>query len=239
MASKGKHEGHRERMREKFKKTGFNGWPKHEILEYLLFYVIPVKNTNELAHDMLDYSNNSFVTLLQNTEDMRMRAGVKDVGEKTFLFLRAIKEFIDLYKLEELKHKPLVITKDNMADVLHALPFKPDREDILMICMDKFMKLKNIINITEVSDAMSASVTPEKLLETAILDGAAYVVLAHNHPNGNPEPSLTDYRLTELADRMFSSAGIILVDHYVVSDNGITSIKMCYRKFEENDEIIL
>ena len=220
------HKNHRQRMRERFNATGFKGWSKHEILEYMLYNVYRQGDTNPIAHRILEYSADSFVNMFNNCADMRMAEDVDGVGESAVLFLRSLKSFIDYYRLEEINDKPIKADPQNILELSRIMGFLPDREDIMMLCLDYKMNIKSIVNITEKRDMMSAASSADTIIRTATINGADNVILVHNHPDGSKEVSFDDIKTTMKADTMLSNIGINLVDHFIISDNDVISIKV-------------
>ena len=227
------HKDHRKRMRSKFEKIGFEGWSDYEILEYLLYNVYRRGDTNVTAHRLLDYSAKSFVTLMENTKARRLADDVMNVGDETVLFLRSIKEFIKFYKLEELKYKPVKLSRENIREVINIIGFSTDKEDILMICMDEYMNVKNVVNITEKSGANYAGSSATTIINTASANRAKYVLLVHNHPDGCKRVSVEDMNMTIRADMILDNMGIKLIDHIIVSDDEYISVKVTVFNIEE------
>ena len=220
------HAAHRERMRSKFDEVGFKGWSKYEIVEYMLYYSIPRGDTNPQAHRLLDYSCGNVVNLLADACDGDKLKCVEGIGGKTVLYLRCLKEFIDYYRAEELKHKPVRLTRDNFLEVINSIGMSKENENIFMICLDKWMRIKNIIDLTMGSDMYGASTKTEKIVRIAAVSGAANVVLVHNHPSGFTGISKEDVLMTNKIDSLLRTLNIFLVDHYIVADGRVVSVRM-------------
>ncbi len=97
---KGIHDGHRDRMREKFRKTGFEGMHPHEMLEMLLFYSVPRKDTNEMAHQLISRFG-SLAGVLEATEDQLVNVGGISQNSATL-----IKMIIPFYRNTGAKEAP-------------------------------------------------------------------------------------------------------------------------------------
>ena len=227
MANDNIHKNHRKRMREKFDKIGFNGWSVYEILEYMLYNVYRQGDTNPVAHSLLAYSAESIVTLLENASDMRLANDIKNVGETTVLFLRSLSEFIKFYKKEELKYRPMQLTRKNMNEVINLVGFSSGSEDILMICLDNFMNVKAVVNITEKSTETSAQSDIKTIVATAMSNGAKKVILVHNHPDDCQYPSADDMNMTMHTDAILRNINIEFIDHFIICRDEIISIKSC------------
>ena len=227
------HKHHRQRMREKFDETGFKGWSKYEILEYMLYNVYAQKDTNPIAHKLLEYSGKNFVQLFKNAEDFRMKGEIDGVGERTILFLRSLKSFMDYYEEERLKSNPIRLSSDNVLQFVSTIEFSNDTEEIVMICMDRFMRVKCISRLTDRSEAGFASVKIDKMVKVATQSSAANVILVHNHPSGYVDVSDADIFMTDQAQKILATFQISLIDHFVWCDNRIISVKMTVKKMFE------
>lgn len=225
-------------MRAKFNETGFNGWSDYEILEYMLYNVYRQGDTNPLAHRMLDYSADSIVSLMKNAQDYRMVTDLNGVGETAVLYLRSLKAFVDYYKQQEIKFEPKKLVRENFMEIINIVGFDPGREDILMICTDAFLNVLCISNITEQSGPDYASTSAEKIVKTATMNGARYVLIVHNHPNGNANISYDDVETTMNVDHLLRSVGIELIDHMIVCGKDAISIKVdiIHKKEKQRNE---
>ena len=228
-AKENDHKDHRKRMRNRFASTGFDGWAKHEVIEFLLFNVFAQQDTNELAHKMLNQSNKSISRLFENAQTDCLK-DIKGVGDSTLVFLRTIKAFMGYYHSEVMKEEAVQLTSKNFADILSTIDFPKDTEDILMICMDNFLRIKFITRITDYADEGSATTTPERIIRAATSSGAKKVILVHNHPSGNPRPSYSDMLMTEQVERLLRTIGSDLVDHYIISGDRMVGIKVIMRE---------
>ena len=226
------HKGHRERMHEKFDTTGFDGWSKFEVIEYMLYNVIPRSDTNPTAHALFDYSINSIVKLFDNVQDFRMVNNVDSVGPRTVRFLRSLKEFMLYYQRESLKERPVQFTRDNFYEVLGMLNLSDENEEIAIICMDKFLRIKAAVRLTEHSDATYASLDIDRLIKIATQTKASNVALVHTHPSGVDRASYEDIFMTKKVQRILETLHISLVDHFIVCGDKLISIMQTIQKME-------
>lgn len=232
MAGKGNnglHKGHRERMRRKFSINGFQGWHKHEVLEFMLYNVFKQGDTNEIAHRILNYGSKSMKQMFENARDDRLMS-IDHVGKETVYFLRCLGAFIDYYETERLIEDRVVLNRNNIREVIGIANMSDDREDIVMICLDGRMRIKSMEKITDSSDSVSATADVDTIVRNAARVKASNVVLVHNHPSGSEEISDEDRRMTEFLDNRLRAIDIFLVDHYIVCGDRIVSIKMTSRK---------
>ena len=229
------HTGHRQRMHEKFDTAGFDGWSKYEVLEYMLYNVFRQGNTNPTAHALFDYSAQSIVTLFNSAQDFRMVGNVKGVREPAVRFLRSLKEFMLYYQRESLKERPVQFTRDNFYEVLGMLDLSDENEEIAIICMDKFLRIKAATKLTEHSDATYASFQIDRLVKIATQTKASNVVLVHTHPSGVDRASYEDIDMTKKVQRILETIHVNLVDHFIVCGDKLISIMQTIYKMEERN----
>ncbi len=222
------HEKHRERMRKRFNESGFDGWSDHEVLEFMLFHARPRVNMNNIAHMIMFNSANSLSRMFELAESGAL-GKVKDVGPSTVDFLRHLKAFIDYYHCSVLKGKSIQMTRNNFKEVLKYIDFPLDSEDLFAICLNRRMVIKYVASVADTAGETHASTRPNRILKLATAVGADFVVLVHNHPSGNTEPSYDDIYMTEQIDRLLAAVGIFLVDHFIVCGDEVVSIRMNMR----------
>jgi len=114
-----------------------------------------------------------------------------------------------------------------------------DREVFLAICINNRNGI-NSINIVSIGSLDSAIVAPREVFKTAILSNAKAIVIAHNHPSGNPTPSEEDIRITRGLFEAGKLLGITVLDHIIVGEDEWASVRLegediiwDRRKFEE------
>ena len=224
------HKKHRERMRERFEKVGFEGWSKVEILEFLLYSVYTRCDTNPIAHRLLDYSHDSFVKLLKNADDPGMSEYIDGVGRNTVLFLRSLRMFMDYYRDEEIKENPISLTSENFADFLRTVKLSDEKEEIILLCLDRNMRPKSLIRLTDESDYNFAVTKIDKVVRAATQSGASNVILVHNHPSGNRRVSVDDITMTIQTRDILNPFGIHLIDHFIVCGDDVVSILLTMAK---------
>ena len=220
-------------MYAKFDDVGFEGWSKIEIIEYMLYNVIPQKDTNPIAHRLLDYNMNSLVKLFENAEDFRMAGAVKDVGPATVRFLRSLKEFMLYYQRESIKERPVQLTRDNFYEILGMLNLSDENEEIAVICMDRHLKIKAAVKLTEYSDTAHASFHIDRLIKTVTRNSASNVAIIHTHPSGVDRASYEDVLMTKEVQRILETIHVSLVDHFIVCGDRLISVLQTIHKMEE------
>lgn len=215
------HKGHRKRMREDFYKQGFENWHKHKVLEYLLYYTIPVADTNELAHKLIKGCG-GFTNIFSATKQQLLE--INGVGEKTADYLVMLGEFMNYYNSVKYDVDALVLDREIAKKHIINLFSKAKRECLYVICLDpKSRILKEKCILQGSFDSMDVDV--HKIMQTVIKSDASHVVLAHNHPSGELNPSRADIVTTEALERLLYTSGVKLLDHIIVGDGECASMR--------------
>ena len=215
----GVHDQHRQRVRRRFLESGLNGFADHEVLELLLYYAIPRRDTNPIAHALVDRFGNLHGVLNAPLEILQQVAGV---GESAAILLRLTAlaaQKADLAAAE----KDIILDNTRSLGVYLLRLFSQERnEAVYELCLDRKGKLLVCKRLGEGS-ASGVWLDVRKLVENALLSGATYVVLAHNHPSGVALPSPDDHAATERAQAALAAIQVELRDHIIVADNDFIS----------------
>lgn len=214
------HKNHRARLRETFRNAGVDGMPDHNILEFLLFYSIPRKDTNELAHKLIAEFG-SLSRVFDATYEQLLE--IDGMGESSALLISQIPGICRRY----IEGKST--GKVNLSDPKDAQNYLKDKfygcktEMFYLLCLDSY---GNLINCCKVAQGTPGTVLVDKrtVMQTACRNDADKVILAHNHPNGIAVPSREDLELTNDFSSMLSTVGIRVVDHIIVADNDTISL---------------
>ncbi|MBR5270454.1 MAG: DNA repair protein RadC [Anaerotignum sp.] len=218
------HEGHRDRMRNRYLQEGADGMASHEILEILLYGTIPRGDTNEIAHHLLDEFGSISNLIEADPHEIAKTAGV---GVKSAVFLSLLHELVLRYEREKLEQKPALTSIPRSVDYCKALlAFRP-RECFYAICLDSRRKIIHTSKISE-GTVNDAAVSPRLVVEKALRYKATGILLCHNHPSGNVKPSYEDIILTNQLKNMLEPLGVQVVDHIIIGENQ-------YFSFFEND----
>ena len=215
------HQNHRARIRETFRKAGVDGMPDHNLLELLLFYSIPRKDTNELAHKLIE----TFGSLNGVFDAPYERLiEVEGMGESSALLLSLVPGICRRY-IEGMSDEKKVnlSTPESVSDYIVKKYYGCKKEVFYMLCLDA---VGNLINCCKLNEGTSGTVVIDKriMLETALRNGADKVVFVHNHPNGVAAPSRDDLELTYNFSSALSTVGIRLADHIIVAGNECLSL---------------
>ena len=223
------HDGHRERMKKRFLAEGLDSFTQIQALELLLFYCIPQKDTNPLAHALLDRFGSLSQVLEAPVEELRKVPGV---GDHTATFLHLITEAGRFYLVNRSSQEKILPTLESCAEFMLPFFFGRKVETVFLLCLDAKCK---VLCCKEVGmgSVNAASISVRRIVETALAANATAVVLAHNHPSGMALPSDEDVLTTRRVAMALSAVEIRLVDHIVVADDDYVSMAQSGYRFDE------
>ena len=214
------HAGHRQRLKERFLKDGLDGFNEHQVLELLLFYAIPQRDTNEIAHELINKFGSLTKVLDAPPEEL---AQVKYVGDNAATLFQMITAVARYYQVSCAMQEQILSTINDCGRYLVPFFYGLNNETVFLLCMDAKCKVLSCEKVGEGS-VNSASVPIRKVVEMAIKSNATQVILAHNHPSGLAIPSGEDVQTTKRLARALDAVEIMLVDHLVVADDDWTSL---------------
>ena len=213
------HEGHRERMRNKYVNKGIEVFEQHEILEMLLFYAIPRKNTNDIAHRLLE-AFGSLSAVFDAPIDILMQQGL---SYNAAVLLHMIPDLSRAYQSDKFDNEEKIITDENIGKKMVHLFAGKNEECVYAFFLDAKGKEK-YSGIISKGDASSAPLFSKDIVSIAARCKAVTVIIAHNHPSGVAFPSRADLEATaDIADAL-DTIGIHLADHIIVADRDYISL---------------
>ena len=217
--------GHRQRVKERFLKTGFDNWQDYEILEFALFFVIPRKDTKQIAKDLIkkfgslkDLINTDFDTL---TEAFKK---IKGVSVNTTFFFYFLKNFSIKYSEFKMKEKEKISSPQEVVNFLKNSIGTCNEEKMYSVFFNASNKVLDFKEISEGTVSRSA-VYPGKIAREALLTNARSVIIAHNHPGGVCKPSQNDIIATEAVQKALKAVEVVLLDHIIVTASDFYSFK--------------
>ena len=212
--------GHRERVRKKFLENGFNGLEDYEILELLLFYVIPRKDTKAIAKELIKKFKNLANVLKADTLELKTIDGLGDVAITFLKMMGALPEKI--YK-DELKNQKLIKDdKNKITDkevLLSFLRNKIGYEDVEKFYVIYLSSSNEVIAFEESSSGTldRSSIYPREIYKRVIKENAKSIIIAHNHPSGNTCPSKCDIDITNEIAKGLKNFGALLLEHIIIT----------------------
>ena len=187
------HEGHRERMKKQFAEHGAASMSDIQFLEMLLFYAIPRRDTNVLAHALLDRFNSLRGVLDADPSELER---VEGIGENAAIFLKTVREALRRYTTEPLKGQRYILSSSDAGEYfVPILQYETEEKAYLM----------------------------RQIVDDAVRRRCTTVILAHNHPNGYAFPSAEDRIFTDELKKALKIMEIRLKDHIIVADDDYVS----------------
>ncbi len=204
--------GHRQRVKDLALKSGLDGFAGHQVLELLLFYAMPYKDTKEVAYRLIqrfgtfgDVLNADYEALLQ----------VEGVGPNTATLLTLMPEFFRRYEKDRFGAKVRLLDQATMMEYVRHLFTGCSYEAFYLIALDNSNHVLNAVKISQGS-LTEVAIYPRLVVEAALNCRADSVVLAHNHPSGDMRPSAADIDLTQRICAVLEEIGISVLDHIIM-----------------------
>lgn len=217
------HEGHREKLRRRFIEEGLNAFEDHQVLEMLLFYTIPRRDTNELAHRLIEKFG-TLANLLDASPEIIEKEG--KVNKNTAVFLSMIPQLARRYCLQKQGKKPVLDSSCKAGKFITSLFIGKNYEAFYVCCLNSQNQL-NYAALVHEGTINEAPVYPRLIVETALRYQASSVILAHNHPGGSLRPSAADIEVTRRICDALNTISISVIDHMIAAGDN-------YFSFAEN-----
>ena len=214
--------GHRQRIKDKYKKSGISGWLDYEILELALSYAIARKDTKPIAKELITRFKTINGILDAEKEELKSVSGI---SEHTVLFLRLLKDIAILYLENGLHKKDLLSSPDLVYNYLKACLKGCKDEEFKTI----FLNTRNqliAIETLQTGTVNRSVIYPRKIVERALYHHAASIIIAHNHPAGTLNPSQDDCSTTKAIKDALKTVEIRLLDHIIIGGNGYFSFQI-------------
>ncbi len=208
------HEGHRQRLRERFRREGLESFAPHEVLELLLFYTRARGNVNPLSHALLETFGSLKGVLEAPVEQL---TAVEGVGEETASLLAMMVPLFRRYEMCLCEEKCRLKHYSDVEEYCRALLTGLRKERFYVICVSSQMKVLGQRIVGE-GDLTEVTAYPRLVVETALNQNAYGVILCHNHPGGEALPSIGDVDVTVSLEAVLARLGISLLDHIIVAD---------------------
>ncbi len=214
------HAGHRARMREKSAKGNYGAdMPEHELLEMLLFPTEKQKNTNEIAHRLLDKFGSFKGVCDASFEDL---LSVKGVGKVKASYIKLFPTAIKLYN-NQCEHTSVFKDLDEIGDFLQQQFIGVTQEQFALVSLDATGRLLSY-DVLSVGDAASVGLSVRTVMSVLLRTRASLVVLAHNHPSGVALPSPSDLEVTKTVLTALGAIDVKLIDHIILAGNDFVSL---------------
>lgn len=206
------HEGHRMRLKERFLKEGLDSFEQHQVLELLLFFSIPRRDTNEIAHGLLNKYGSLSGVFEAEPKDL---ANTPGIGDNSALLLSLIPQLSRRYFNDKWRDKPELNSSTKAGEYAASLFSGRHYEAFYIICLDSQNRV-NYAQLVHEGTINEAPVYPRVIVEAALRHKANSVILAHNHPGGTLNPSKADIEATNRIRTALEAISIKVVDHIIV-----------------------
>lgn len=216
----GIHDGHRNRKREQFLRCGAESFADHELLELLLFYAIPQKDTNPIAHNLLAHFGSLQAVLAAPPDELMEVPYIKD---RAAVLIRLIPALYQRVLIAGDNSDIILDTPARIGEYFQGIFAAHATEVMYQLCLDGKGKKKGLYKLSE-GDLGSVGVNVRQIMENTLRSKAVMVVLAHNHPSGVALPSREDQVATQMVRDALDAMDVRLVDHLIMADNDYISM---------------
>lgn len=214
------HSGHRQRMKAFFHRVDPSALHPHQLLEILLFFGIPRKDTNELAHRLLNtFGSISGVMEAPYAELLN----VKGMTPGAATLFRVCASVMHACHREKLQGGAILDSTQKLGEYMTAFFMDKQVEQVVLLCLNSVNKLVGS-GVISVGSATATQVNVRQVLQLALRYNATQVVLGHNHPSGHAIPSRDDVQTTIAVKEALEMVDIRLIDHIIVADNDFVSM---------------
>ncbi|MCX7772307.1 MAG: DNA repair protein RadC [Clostridia bacterium] len=220
MAEINVHEGHRERVRERYLEEGLDGFCDHEIIELLLFYCIPKRDTNTLAHRMIKEFGTLHDLLEADPRDISRRC---EISLNTAVLISLVAPLSRRYLRQKWGDRPILNSSSKAGNFAVSLFAGRIYECFFVICLDSQNRVNHASMVHE-GTINEAPVYPRIIVETALRHKANSIILSHNHPGGSLKASHADIDVTRKICQAMKPISIHVVDHIIVAGDRYVSL---------------
>jgi DNA repair protein RadC len=213
--------GHRQRLRDRFMEAGENALADYELMELLLFRVIPRRDVKPLAKALIERFGSFAEALAARPERLKELPGLPESAIVEFKVTEAAARRLARGALEKRK---VLSSFSAVTDYCRTAMAYAEREEFRILFLDK----RNVLIVDEVQGVGTVDHTPvypREVVRRALELGASALILAHNHPSGDPTPSTADIRMTKDIIAIAQPFGISVHDHLIVGRNGQSSFR--------------
>lgn len=215
------HAGHRQRLRDRFRKGGADALPDYELLELILFRALPRRDTKALAKNLIARFG-SFAEVVTAPEP-RLKE-IEGAGDAVVTELKLVRAAALRLMRSEIMQRPALSSWAQVLDYLRAAQGFEHREQFRILFLDK----KNHLIADEVQQQGTIDHTPvyvREVVKRALELSATAIVLVHNHPSGDPTPSRADIDMTKQIVAAAKPLGVAVHDHIIVGRDGHASFR--------------
>ncbi len=215
------HDGHRKRLKDRFLKHGLDAFENHEILEFLLFYALARKDTNEIAHRLLKEFG-SLPAVLEADHDALCR--VEGISAHSASLIRLCNQLFARYEAEKMTSVRTFSDIDHVANYLKPFFVGEATEKAMVVCTNNRFELLGC-DVLSTGTVTTTEARTREIVECALRRKATGIILAHNHPSGFASPSPEDVQITGRLVQNLRAMEIAVIDHLIFSGSGYMSLR--------------
>lgn len=214
------HKHHRQRVRDRYFADGIKSMADHNIIELLLFFGIPYKDTNNIAHELVERFGDLNGILDTPVEELMK---VDGIGENAAALIHLTHDIAIAYNERKKLEKPFAAIEERFSAFLTMKYAGETREIVYMLFVDCHGRISRCVKVCEGSPER-VTVDNRTIVEAALRNDATDIILAHNHPNGFAVPSTADVRATMDVIPLLKAINVHLIDHVIVADDDYFSM---------------
>lgn len=214
------HEGHRKRVRDKFLETGIAGFNDHQLIEFLLFYSCPRRDTNELAHRLINRFGSVAGVFDASVNDL---LSIEGMSQNAAALFKLIPQCMQIYYTSRTQ-SICIDSTEKMKDAFLAGFIGHTNEVFRVMCFDNDLRITSSRIICS-GGPSCADITIRSIVETVIGAGSTLIALGHNHPTGQAVPSSDDISATRRIMDVMKAIGVKVLDHIIVAPGETVSMR--------------
>ena len=211
-------------MRQRIERNGFDSLNPHEQLEYLLYFALPYRDTNAIAHKLIDKFHTLSGVLDASKEELME---VEYIGEAVASYLSTIKYVARFYMTQKETGKVVLSSRSSVIEyVKSSVRYNGGIEEFFIIYLNSRFQVESV-ELVASGDSRGCVIPFDKVITKVINKSPTFVIVAHNHPSGFVSPSTQDIRFTKDLVEVLSRLNIKVADHVIVGGDD-------YYSFYEN-----
>lgn len=211
--------GHRQRLRDKFLKSGLDGFHDYEIIELLLTLGTPRSDCKQPAKDVLKKFGSLKAVLEADPKDLKI---IKGIGDKNVFGLKLSQDVARRYLSDRIIDKDYAQSSNDIIEYLQHNLRDKNKEIFMVIYLNgrnQIIKMDELFKGT----LNTSAVYPREVVKRALNNNAAALVFVHNHPSGNPNPSQDDISITKKLKEAALAIDVSVHDHLIIAGNDVYS----------------
>lgn len=215
------HKGHRQRLRKRYEKSGLAGLHDYEIVELILMFILPLKDTKQIAKNLLAHYKTISAMLNAKPDELEQFNGI---GTKAAHFLSLFKEVMAYCLIEKYEKQSVISRRKDVEEYLRFHFGMRKDEFVAVLFLDNSNRIIATEEIVE-GTVNQCVVYPRVIVEKALKHGASSLIMAHNHPGGNIQASESDWQITQRLHTVGKILDIALLDHIIIVRDRVISLR--------------